>query len=127
MLVKQLPEASVPQRERAFRKEVCRAIASMLRPAIIFDLPPQLTLDGPAIDFLIRCVRDAAEHDAQVILVAANPEHQVLLEVTRLDCLLSVFPTIDEAVSHLKKCSEAGGENTFPDLGNRPISSPGLS
>lgn len=124
MLVKLLPESLVPQRERAFRKEMRQAIAAMLRPAIVFDLPQNIVLDGPSIDFLIRCARDAAEHDAQVILVATNPEHQVLLEMTRLTRVLSVFHSIDEAVAYLKKCSGASSENISQIPGDGSAAAP---
>lgn len=109
--VKRLPEKPSSLRGNAFRREVRHAITTMLRPAIIFDLPATAKLDGHAIDFLIRCAHDAAAHDAEVALSAASPEHQVLLDVTRLSGLLPAFRSIEEATAYLEK----SGKPTLKD------------
>jgi hypothetical protein len=75
----------------------------MLRPAIIFDLPPTTKLDSRAIDFLIECARDAVAHDAAVALSAASPEHQVLLDVTRISTVLPAFRSVEEATAYLEQ------------------------
>ena len=75
----------------------------MPHPAIIFELPPTIKLDGPTIDFLIKCVRDAVAYDAEVAVVAASPEHQLLLELTRLASVLPAFRSVEEATAFIDK------------------------
>jgi anti-anti-sigma regulatory factor len=117
--VKRLPERPTSLRANAFRQEVRHTITAMLRPAIIFDLPANAKLDGPAIDFLIRCAHDAAAHDAEVALAAPSPEHQVLLEVTRLSRVLPAFRSIEEATAYLEKGAKpAAAEKFAPSPGN---------
>jgi hypothetical protein len=87
----------------------------MLRPAIIFDLPPTARLDGAAIDFLIRCAREAAAHDAEVAVVAPSSEHRVLLDVTRISCVLPAFRSIEEATAYLEKPGKPTDAEKFAD------------
>jgi len=101
--VKQLPEKLNPARCRAFRHEVEKSVSAMLRPAIIFQLPASARLDAARLDFLIRCARVAAEHDAEVAIAAPNAQHQVVLEVTRLSSVLPTFVSVEEATAYLDK------------------------
>ncbi len=99
--VKRLPQSLLFLRDDVFRRELRQAISATSRPAIIFDLPAAVRLDGPVIECLIRYAHEAVEHDAEVALVVANPEHRVLLEVTRLSRVLPVFGSTEEAVAFL--------------------------
>ena len=101
--MKQLPEKLNPVRCRAFRHDVAKAMAEMIRPAIIFQVPPSARLDAPHLDFLIHCARVAADHDAEVAIAAPNGEHQVLLEVTRLSSVVPTFPSVEKAAAYLDK------------------------
>lgn len=82
----------------------------MLRPAVIFAVEPTAQLDSSAIDFLIRCARDAVAHDAAVALAVASPVHQLLLDVTRISHVVPAFRSIEEASAYLEASRNA--ENT---------------
>jgi anti-anti-sigma regulatory factor len=101
--VKRLPASLTRLRQDSFRKEVRQAITSMPRPAIILDLSATVKLDATGIGFVIRCARDAAEYDAEVAIVASNPEHRVLFEVIQLTRVVPAFCTVEEAADYLGK------------------------
>jgi hypothetical protein len=101
--VKQLPDKLNPARCRAFQHDVEKSVSEMLRPAIVFQVPPSVKLDSYCLNFLIRCARVAAEHDAEVAIAASNAEHQVLLEVTRLSLVLPTFLSAEDAAAYLNK------------------------
>ncbi|MGA8149641.1 MAG: STAS domain-containing protein [Terriglobales bacterium] len=124
--VKRFPEKPNSLRRNAFRRELRHAISAMLRPAVIFDLPPTTKLDGPAIDFLIQCALAAAAHDAEIAVAAASPEHRVLLEVTRLSCLLPAFRSIEEAIAHLEKFGKPAAEKFSQSPGGSSVPMLGL-
>jgi len=116
--VKQLPEKLNSARCRAFRHEVEKIVCQMLRPAIVFQLQAATRLDAERLDFLIRCARLAADHDAEVAIAAPNAQHQVVLEVTRLSSVLPTFGSVEEATTYLDKYRaptlDAGAKNTRP-------------
>jgi hypothetical protein len=115
--VKRLPTSLARLHEDALRREVREAIASMSRPAIIFNLPPTAKLNASGIDFVIRCCRDAAEYDADVAVVAANPEHRILLEVIQLTRVVPAFWTVEEAAAYLSNSNRPMASKVSPAIG----------
>jgi anti-anti-sigma regulatory factor len=100
--VMQLPQGNAAGAD-SFLLEVRHTVRSMLRPAVILEVPANARLDSFAIDFVIRSASEAATYDAEIALVATSPEHRLLLDVTRFSNVLPVFSSVEEAVAHLEK------------------------
>ena len=106
--VMRLPARPYPVPEDFFRQEMWSAVTAMDRPAIIFLLPSDATLDSSAIDYLLRCSTSATAYDAEVAIVTASPEHRVLLELTRLSQVLPSFCSVVQAIDYLENSGRNG-------------------
>ena len=102
-VVARVPERPEGRVGRWFRRRLRRTVTQMLRPAVVLDLPAAFQLDNEALDFLLGCAREAAGHDAEVVLAAPNANHRVVLELTRISSVLPTFSSIQEAVAYMDK------------------------
>lgn len=102
-VVARVPERPDGRVARSFRRRLRRSVAQMLRPAVVLDLPISFQLDNEALDFLLGCAREAAGHDAEVVLAAPGVHHRVILELTRISSVLPTFSSIEEAVAYIDK------------------------
>ena len=64
---------------------------------IIVDCTTATFIDSSGLGALVSISRAATEQGASLFLAALSPELLSLLEMTRLDTLLSIYPTVDAA------------------------------
>lgn len=80
----------------AFKAAVQRALSDGAA-RIIVDCAAATFIDSSGLGALVSLSRAAAEQGASLHLAALSPELLSLLEMTRLDTLLSICPSVDAA------------------------------
>ena len=95
------PPRSSSAHRRALQRELLGALRNSELP-VILDLSACLTLDHHDIDFLLDCVAQTTGRDAQLLLVAGTPVIRVLLDVSRISSVVSVFHSKEDALAYPK-------------------------
>lgn len=80
----------------AFKAAVQSALAAGARRLII-DCTAATYIDSSGLGALVSLSRTAREQGASLHLASLSPELQSLFELTRLDTLLSIHPSVDAA------------------------------
>jgi len=97
MLLK-LPERVDGRLARTFARELNRELMND-RPRIVVDLSQVKQIDSDALDTLLECMVEVANRDGAVKLGGVSPEAATILELTRMDRVFEMFPTVAEAAS----------------------------
>lgn len=91
--------------EQLSRKQV-RACMRLLRPAlrldqpnIVIDLSQVSQIDTWGLDMLLHCMLEVAKRDGSLRLAGASPEAATVLELTRMDRVFNMFPSVADAVT----------------------------
>jgi anti-anti-sigma regulatory factor len=69
------------------------------RPRIIVDFSEVKQMDSYALDTILACLVEVSNRDGVFKLAAMSPEAATVLELTRMDRIFEMFPTIAEAAS----------------------------
>jgi anti-sigma B factor antagonist len=93
-----LPERVDGRLARIFARELNRELMND-RPRIVVDLSQVKQIDSDALDTLLDCMVEVAKRDGAVKLGGASPEAATILELTRMDRVFEMFPTVAEAAS----------------------------
>lgn len=104
------PCAPTPAGRRALRKDLLSALRVSGSPVIV-DLSGCPTLNHEDIDLLLECVAQVAGRDTQLLVVAGTRSNRVLLEVTRIASLVSVFNSVKEALAYPQNVAENDTED----------------
>jgi anti-anti-sigma regulatory factor len=96
--VKQLPRCQRGTERNSFLTEIKKVTAQSYRPRVILDLSKASRLGPETIDLLIDCVEHVERADGRVAVAAGSPEATVILELTRLDLVMDLFPSVSEAI-----------------------------
>jgi anti-sigma B factor antagonist len=93
-----LPERVDGKLARTFARELNRELMND-RPRIVIDLSQVKQIDSDALDTLLDCMVEVANRDGAVKLGGISPEAATILELTRMDCVFEMFPTVAEAAN----------------------------
>ena len=97
-MVIKLPEHVRAKEARSFM----RALQPELRrdrPRVVVDMSAVKDMDTTALDVLLECMSQVARRDGAVKLAGISPEAATVLELTRMDQIFEMFPTVSEAAS----------------------------
>ena len=72
-------------------------------PALILDFREVEFIDSRGIATIIEYYRDSGEYGGKVCLAALSPEVRPIIETVKLETVMSVFPTVAEAASAMKR------------------------
>jgi anti-anti-sigma factor len=72
------------------------------RPRVVVDMSAVKDMDTAALDTLLECMSQVARRDGAMKLAGISPEAATVLELTRMDQLFEMFPTVSEAASSFK-------------------------
>jgi anti-sigma B factor antagonist len=79
--------------------ELEKLLAGMdLGERLVIDLSPCTFLDSSAVRVLITTIKDAEKHGGEVTLVAPDPGVARVLEISSVDSMTTVHPTLDAAL-----------------------------
>jgi anti-anti-sigma regulatory factor len=104
------PCASSFANRSVLRKDLLNAVRTS-RSRVIVDLSGCSSLTHEDIDLLVECVAEAAGRDTLVLFVAGSPANRVLLEVTRISSVASVFDSLEEALGCPQIAAKNGAED----------------
>jgi anti-sigma B factor antagonist len=97
-MVVKLPEHVAAKEARTFM----RALQPELRrdrPRVVVDMSAVKDIDTAALDMLLECMTQVARRDGAMKLAGISPEAAIVLELTRIDQIFEMFPTVSEAAS----------------------------
>lgn len=89
--------------KRSFRTLVREQITETERIALVFLLPKPLILTPAVLSSLLHCIREAADHDVDLAIVAPHPQQELVLELTRLSSVVPTFNTLPAAHAYLER------------------------
>lgn len=72
-------------------------LRSLQPPALILDLSGTPYMDSAGLGVLMNAYVSAQNHQRKFGLAAVNERVRALLELTRVDTVLRIFPTVEEA------------------------------
>lgn len=75
---------------------------------ILVDLTRTSFLDSTTLGVLMGAVRRARAKGGQIALACADPNIRKIFEITMLDRIFEMFPTVDEGVARLRALAAAG-------------------
>jgi len=99
--VRGFPDCHNPAPCRVFLKQLHAFLSDKYRPRIIFDLSGVQTMNAVGIDLLLKCVILISDCDGELRLACASPQTALVLELTQLNQVVDVFPTVAEALVNL--------------------------
>jgi anti-sigma B factor antagonist len=77
--------------------EVKQKLATCLAfkyPSIALDFSEVRDMDSSALETLLECTDQVARHDGAIRISGMSPEAATLLEITRMDRVFEMFPTV---------------------------------
>lgn len=86
----------------AFEAQLAGAVEDTTH-GIVVDLSAVTFMDSTALNALVHCFERQRRRLAGLSLVSADSRVTTLLEVTRLDRILEVFPTREEALARVRQ------------------------
>lgn len=72
-------------------------------PALVLDLSEVDYIDSTGLATLIEYFRDAAEYGGVLCLAGLNAKLKPVFDIVRFDQVLSIFPTVEEAVKAIEQ------------------------
>lgn len=97
VVVKRVPKSFDRRQARNFYNEV-QPLLNSDRPQIVFDMSDTEHMDSTGANVLLQCLRDAMQSDGEVKLAGLTQPISIVLELTRIGPLFSVYETFVYAV-----------------------------
>ena len=91
--------ASAPE----FEAQLAGAVEDTGTHGIVVDLSSVTFMDSTALNALVHCFERQRARLERLSVVSADSRVTSLLEVTRLDGILEVFPTREEAIARVRQ------------------------
>jgi anti-anti-sigma factor len=95
------PDCHNTARCKKFGTDLDRFLADKYQPRMIFDLSHVRTMNALGIDLLLKSIVRISSCDGELKLAGASTQTSLVLELTQLNQLLEVFPTVEEAIANL--------------------------
>ena len=96
-----IPKRLDARETRAFLREL-KAELNPDHPCMVVDLSQVEQMDTAGLDMLLQCMLEVSKRDGSVKLAGISPEAATVLELTRMDQIFEMFPTVSEAASSFK-------------------------
>lgn len=71
------------------------------QPNVIIDLSHVRQIDTHGLDLLLHCLLEVARRDGSLKLAGVSAETALVLELTRMDRVFNMFPSVEEAISSI--------------------------
>ena len=97
--IKTLPKHCDRISRLRFLREVKALVKMPGRPSLILDLSLVRELDPETIDALVECVDQVERADAELTVVGASPEAEVILELTQLSSIMNMLPSLADTAN----------------------------
>ena len=97
VLAIQLPERLNMTTSREFWPEI-EAVLKEDRPRVVFDFSEVCQIDSAGVELLLKSLEAVMRLDGDLKFAAIRPQAAIILELTRVDRLFEVFPSVDSAV-----------------------------
>jgi len=97
-IVVTLPESLIAKRVRSLLRQL-KPVLKLDQPALVLDLSQVEEIDSAGLDLLLHCMVEVANRDGSLKLAGISPIAATVLEITRMDRLFNMFPSVAEAVS----------------------------
>jgi|SRR5437870_9310982 len=97
-IVIKLPESVSAKQARAFMRKLKPAL-KLDQPCVVVDLSQVQRIDIAGLDMLLQCMVQVANRDGSLKLAGVSPEAATVLELTRMDRVFNMFPTVSEAIA----------------------------
>jgi anti-anti-sigma factor len=117
-MVIKLPENVNAKAARTFM----RALQPELRrdrPRVVVDMSAVKDMDTSALDILLECMSEVARRDGAVKLAGISPQAATVLELTRMDQIFEMFPTVSEAATSFS-VARVEGSNLSDEASPQP-------
>ena len=76
---------------------------------VIFDMAGVSHADSAAIGAIVRCLTKLKSAGGALRIAAAQPMIEYSLKLTRVDILIEIFPTVDQAAKGFSAPDESAG------------------
>ncbi len=76
---------------------------------VIFDMAGVTHADSAAIGAIVRCLTKLKSAGGALRIAAAQPMIEYSLKLTRVDILIEIFPTVDQAAKGFSAPDESAG------------------
>src|SRR5207253_1088895 len=90
------------------------------RPRVVVDMSAVKDMDTAALDMLLECMSQVARRDGAVKLAGISPQAATVLELTRMDQIFEMFPTVSEAASSFKVAQMAQMDTLSDEASPQP-------
>ena len=90
-------------------------------PALVLDFGAVEFIDSRGIATILEYLRDCADYGGTVCLAGLNATVKPIIDMVRLDTVMTIFETVPEAVAALKTRAKSAAE----PLNRSPSDSPG--
>src|SRR5437868_1269736 len=97
-IVIKLPEVVSGKVVRGFMRKLKSALR-LDEPCVIVDLGQVKHIDTAGLDMLLQCLVQVANRDGSLKLAGISPQAATVLELTRMDQVFNMFPTVSEAIA----------------------------
>lgn len=97
-IVVKLPECMTGKAVRTIMRQVKPAL-SLDHPYVVIDMSNVRQMDSAALDMLLSCMVQISRRDGELKLAGLSPEAATMLELTRMDRIFEIFPSVPEAVT----------------------------
>lgn len=97
VIVLQLPRRLIAGTARPFFDEI-KGFLKSSRPRIVFDLSEVTHLDSAGVQMLLNSMEEVMKGNGDLKLAAIAKGPANILEVTRVESLFEIYPSVPEAV-----------------------------
>jgi anti-sigma B factor antagonist len=71
------------------------------QPSVIVDMSQVRHINTKGLDLLLHCMRTIARRDGALKLAGISPQAATVLELTRMDRVFNMFPSVADAVASI--------------------------
>jgi anti-anti-sigma factor len=100
-LLVRLPEHFNAAEAESLNRELERALSND-QPCLIVDFSSVKQIDARGLEMLLQCMVKVAREDGAVQIGDISPEAATILEMTRMDRILEMFPRISEDTATIR-------------------------
>jgi anti-sigma B factor antagonist len=91
-------------------REALLSLITADHPFVVVDLTDVSFIDSTALSALTMAHKRLSDQGGEMRLVMANPVIKEVFEITALDDVLSIYGTVDDAVSSPARAAQLAGE-----------------
>jgi anti-sigma B factor antagonist len=97
-IVVKLPE-DLSGKEVAVLLRQLKPALKLDQPSVIVDMSRVRRINTEGLDLLLHCMKTVARRDGSLKLAGISPQAETVLELTRMDRVFDMFPSVADAVA----------------------------